>query len=652
MSEENKDMLLPEEENEKKTENQSVEKETLSKLTVEEQQILESDEAIEEKSENQIIDEIDSKIAEQSEEEDLTERIDFDISKIRNFSLKELVEEFRDILDNQPVEKAKKILYKIKEIFDEKWQQAKEEALAKYVEENGSEQGFNFRSPEKEEMQGLFREFKRRIKESYERYRKRLIENQQKREEILEELKALIDGQFQGSYKEIYQRFKELRQKWFETGPVPRDKYNHLWNSFRFQVERFYDLIDLDKEYRSKLYEENLKEKQKIIDRAKELLEKEDVLEAFRELQFLHKVWKEKTGPVEPAIKEKIWEEFKSLTKQIHDKRREYFAKLREEYEKNLERKKEIIQKLDNILQEEVTEHRRWQELVQEVEKIKEEFRNAGFVPLKYRDEIRNAFYEKVRTFNRAKNAYYKGLKEIQKENLRKKKALIEQAKQLAEEEDAKSAFEKCRELQKQWREIGFVPKRVSEKIWKEFREVCDRVYENYKSEVRKEMEEEYQNFLKKKEYLAQLKAQVKEGKIEDLNIEKIQSFLEEWKSLGQVPENVRYINSKFNRFINSLFYKLNIDENELRMMQFKNQVENWIESGDQGKIRREINFLRNKINEIESEIRNMETNMHFFKSSDENNAVLKRLNRELNQKKRILKLNNQKLEYLRSLDI
>jgi len=650
MSDETKGQLIPGDDNNQNVENQDETQKKINDLTSEEQQLLESDDAHKEKTGDEIVSEIHDQLAHISEKEE--KRIEFDTSQLENYSLRELVDEFREVLDKYPVQKVKHYLEAIKNVFDDKFYNLKQEALNKYIEYKGSERGFYFRSPEKEEFNLLYREFKRRLREAAREFREMLEANKRAKEEIVNELKELIlNNEGSGDYSTLSKKFKELTHKWHSIAPVPKQDYKHLLETFKFWVQKYYEYIELNKEYLEKLYEENLREKQKIIQRAKELLEEEDVMEAFRELQFLHKVWKEKTGPVAPEIKEDIWQEFKSLTKQIHDKRREYLAQLKEQYEKNLEKKREIIAKLDEILQEEVNEHKRWQELIKVVDQLKEDFQNAGYVPRKYRNEIRDEFYSKVRQFNKTKNAFYKGLKEKQKENLAKKKELIEQAKALLNEEDLDAAFEKCKQIREEWRSIGYVPKRISDIIWKEFKGACDEFYAKYRQKLNAERDAEYQNYLKKKEYLSQLKSQFRENPPETLTIEEVKSFMDQWRELGHVPENVRFINTKFHKFINNLLYKYNLDENDLRLMQYKNMVEEWLENGDTKKLKKEINFVRNKIAETEDEIKKAQTNLQFFKISDQNSYLLKQLNQKIEEKKKQLDLWKEKLDYLLSLE-
>ena len=652
MSDETKGQNLPEEEMQQKADNQQESEDKFNNLTFEEHQLLESEEIDKEKSGDEIVSEIQDQLAHLSDKEE-EKRIEFDTSHLKKYNLRELVDEFREVMEKHPVRKVRHYLENIKNVFDDKLYTLKEEALNKHIEATGSERGFHFRSPEKEEFNSLYREFKRRLKEAAREFRQRLEENKAKKEEIVNEIKNLIlNNQEMTDYSTISKKFRELKNRWYAAAPVPSQDYEHLFKTFEFWIKKYYEYIQLNDEYLKKLHEENLKEKQKIIERAKELLEEKDILKAFRELQFLHKIWKEKTGPVAPEIKEEIWNEFKTITKQIHDKRRDYFAQLREEYEKNLEKKRQLIEKLDEILAEEVNEHKRWQELIKEVDALKEEFQNTGFVPRKLRDQIRDEFYGKVRQFNKRKNAFYKSLKEKQKENLAKKKALIEEVKQLTEIEDVKAAHERCQQIREEWRSIGFVPRRISDAIWKEFKEACDEFYKHYREKMHEERDLEYQNYLKKKEFLAKLKADLRENKMENLTIDQIKEIMDQWNELGHVPENVRFINTKFYKFINNLFYRFNLNENELRLLQYKNMIEEWLENGDTKKIKKEMNFVRNKIAEIEDEIKKAETNLHFFKVSDENNYLLKQLKQKIEKKKKQLELWKEKLAYLKSLEI
>ena len=215
------------------------------------------------------------------------------------------------------------------------------------------------------------------------------------------------------------------------AGPIPRDKYNHVWNNFHFHIERFYDHLHLDREARDLDFKHNLEQKQKIIIRVEELLEEEDINKAFRELQSLHKIWKEDIGPVSREHREEIWNRFSDLTKQLHDKREASFAKLREQEVENLKKKKEIIAKIEELAKEKVHSHNAWQGQIEKVEALRSAFFEAGKVPIEVNEDTWAAFKGAVRDFNSLKNSFYKEIKKEQQDNLNKKIELVEKAQSL-----------------------------------------------------------------------------------------------------------------------------------------------------------------------------------------------------------------------------
>src|SRR5690606_37285328 len=252
--------------------------------------------------------------------------------------------------------------------------------------------------------------------------------------EIIEEIKGLIN--VEENINTTYKHFKELQERWRQTGPIPRDKYNNAWNSYHHHVEMFYDFLHLNSDLRDLDFKHNLEQKLKIIERAEELAEDNDVLRAFRELQELHKMWKEELGPVDREHRETVWERFKASTKIINDKRQAYFQELDKVYEKNLEKKLEIIDKINEVNQQDIKSHGAWQKQIKVIESLRNEFFEAGKVPIKVNEATWAKFKTAVRTFNRQKNAFYKGLKKEQYSNLQKKIELIKIAEDNKDSED------------------------------------------------------------------------------------------------------------------------------------------------------------------------------------------------------------------------
>ena len=475
--------------------------------------------------------------------------------------------------------------------------------------------------------------------------------NLKKREDLIDELKHIIDST-EYSFDERLKKFKEIQKQWRSAGSIPRSKYTDIWQTFKHHEERFYDLLDLDRDYRDKVFQENLEQKQAIIDEAKKLLEDDDVHRTFKELQMLHKKWKEETGPVAREYREKIWEEFKAVTKQIHDKRRDFYKKLKEEFADNLVKKQEIIEKLKELTTEIPETHKEWQQKIKQVEALREQFYQLGFVPKKNREEIWEGFKSTIKEFNKHKNNFYKSLKELQKDNLDKKMALIKIAEELKDSEDWEMATQKFKDIQEEWKKIGHVPRKYSEKVWQQFREACNYYFDRYYAHKRSEKSEEYNNFIKKKDYFTKLKEQFKDADGEaGYNIDDIKKIVAEWKELGYVPDNKHYINVKFNKFINSLYDRLNIDKRELSFLKFKNTVDQYYEEENYRKLDSEKRYVRQKIEGILKEIEQLENNMMFIKSNDNNNPFQKEVEKNLTKNKEILDFWKKKLQYLESLD-
>jgi len=607
---------------------------------------------LEEKSVEQVVDEIEQNVASDSEdvekeasENEKEEHIP--LLSYKDFDITGLLNEAKKLFEEYPVQKIKKHFDEIKAAFDDKVY----ELTQKYKEEHPDADVVDLKMPEIDEFKYLWKDYKAKLNAYRKEIQEKLEANLKKRQDIIEELKQIIDST-EFTFEERLKKFKEIQKKWRTAGNIPRAKYADIWQTFKHHEERFYDLLDLDRDYRDKVFQENLKEKQAIIDRAKELLELNDIHRIFKELQLLHKKWKEETGPVAREYREKIWEEFKAVTKQIHDKRRDFYKKLKEQFGENLEKKREIIEQLKEITAEIPETHKQWQNKIKEVENLREAFYKIGYVPKKYREEIWDAFKESVKDFNKHKNNFYKSLKELQKENLEKKQELIKIAEELKESEDWETATKKYKEIQEEWKKIGHVPRKYSDKIWHQFRDACNYFFDRYHAHVRSEKNEEFENFLKKKEYLVQLKDKFKEIDEEvQYTIDDIKQIISEWKALGYVPDNKHYINVKFNKFINSLYDKLNIDKRELSFLKFKNTVDRYYEEENYRKLDAEKRYVRQKIDAILKEIEQLENNMMFIKSDDKNNPFKKEVEKNVAKNLDILAFWNKKKEYLDSLN-
>ncbi|PKD20193.1 chromosome segregation protein [Salegentibacter salinarum] len=590
---------------------------------------------------------IDDSVAEDSEDETKAERHDIPKKDYHAMSKEQLVDEFESLLKKEKVQAIKDHVIEIRAEFNAKFNEEEEEKKEEFLAEGGNIIDFHYSTPLKKRFNSLYFDYREKRNNYYKQLKQDLNKNLAKRLEIIEELKGLID--VEENINTTYKHFKELQDRWRVAGPIPREKYNDVWNTYHHHVENFYDFLHLNREFRDLDFKHNLDQKLKVIDRAEELVQEDDVNRAFRELQMLHKMWKEELGPVAKEFREDIWERFSSATKQIHDKRQEFFNTMDERYEENWKVKQVIIEKIREIADEEYKSHNKWQQKIKEIEALREEFFNAGKVPRSKNEETWTDFKQNVRRFNRNKNAFYKNLKKQQYDNLEKKKELIKIAEDNKDSDDFKTVTPLMKKIQADWKKIGHVPRKDSDKVWKQFKAACNHYFERMHETRDDENKEEFEAFDKKKELLEQVKSLELSGdKKEDLP--KIKQFIEDWKNLGKVPYNKRFIEGKFNKALDQLFNKLDVDHTKAEMLKYENKVQALNDADDDKQLRNEHYFLTKKVEETKAEIRQLENNLQFFSNVDEDNPLVQDVHKNIADQKEQLEVWKEKLRKIKSL--
>ncbi|MGL5111921.1 MAG: DUF349 domain-containing protein, partial [Flavobacterium sp.] len=435
---------------------------------------------------------------------------------------------------------------------------------------------------------------------------------------------------------------------------IPKDKYNHVWNNYHFHVENFYDYLHLDREARDIDFKHNLDLKLKIIARVEALTHEEDINKAFRELQDLHKIWKEDIGPVSKEHRDDIWNRFSELTKQMHDNREKLYEKQREVEVANLVVKKDLISKIELLATEKVGSHAQWLLQIEKVEALRNAFFTAGKVPSEVNEATWSAFKTSVRNFNSFKNSFYKDIKKDQSDNLNKKIALVAKAKELQESDDFAAATPIMKQIQEEWKQIGHVPRKYSDKIWNEFKEACNHYFAKLKEHRSEENSEEITAFENKKGYLETIKEFQLSGD-HKTDLEAIKKHIDNWKNFGKVPFPRRHIEGKFNKILDALFAKLSLSKKETDMMRFSNRMENLSDSNDIRKIDNEKIFLMRKIEEVQNEIFQLENNIQFFantKNAKKENSIVLEVRKNIAIHKESLEVWKEKLQQLRNLTI
>lgn len=597
------------------------------------------------------LDAITNSNAEESEDETLKERHDIPMQDYDTFSLDALVDELKKLINTDKVMSVKDHIEEIKKSFLLQYNHLIEE---KKEEFNASKQDpneeFEYHSPLKSKFDEYYNVFREKRNAHFKHLQTNLKSNLDNRLAIVEELKELINPQ--ENIKDTLKHFNDLRERWKNAGAIPKDKYNHVWNNYHFHVENFYDYLHLDREARDLDFKYNLEQKQKIIARVEELANETDISKAFRELQDLHRIWKEDIGPVSKEHRDVIWNKFSELTKKIHDKREVLFESQRANEQKNLEVKKEIIGKIEVLGTEKVNSHSQWLVQIQKVEALRNEFFAAGKVPSEVNEETWAAFKTAVRNFNSFKNSFYKDIKKDQNDNLNKKMALVAKAKELQESTDFAATTPIMKQIQEEWKQIGHVPKKYSDKIWKEFKDACNHYFDKLKEHKSEENVDEVAAFDNKKAYLDILRAYQLTGD-HKTDLDAIKAHIEIWKGYGKVPFSRRHIEGKFNKILDALFEKLSLSKKETEMMRFSNRIDSLSDSNDTRKLDNEKIFLMRKIEEVQNEIFQLENNIQFFantKNAKKENSIVLEVRKNIAIHKESLELWKDKLKQLRSL--
>ncbi len=590
--------------------------------------------------------------AEESEDETLAGRHDIPMLDYDAMPMDRLVSELETLVSNEKVMSVKDHVEEIRKAFLSKYHHFIDEKRDQWRNENpDATEDFHYHLPAKSRFDQLYSQYRDSKSKHFQSLQTNLKANLENRMAIVEELKNLINPQ--ENIKDTLKHFNDLRERWKNAGPIPKDKYNHVWNNYHFHVENFYDYLHLDREARDGDFKHNLEQKQKIIARVEELVNMPDVNKAFRELQDLHRLWKEEIGPVSKEHREEIWNRFSELTKQMHDKREAIFEKLRGSELENLERKKDIISKIEVLAQEKVNSHSAWLAQIEKVEALRNEFFSAGKVPAEVNEETWAAFKTAVRNFNSLKNAFYKDIKKDQNDNLSKKQALVAKAKELQESTDFAATTPIMKQIQEEWKQVGHVPRKYSDKLWKEFKAACNYYFEKMKESKSEEISEEVEAFEKKKAYLETLRDFQLSGEHKP-DLDAIKAHIETWKSFGRVPHSRRHIEGKFNKILDALFEKLSLSKKDTDMMRFTNRMENLSESNDTRKLDNEKIFLMRKIDEVQSEIFQLENNIQFFASKDKNpkkeNPMVVEVRKSIEKHKEELATLKAKLKQLRNI--
>ncbi len=596
---------------------------------------------------------IETENAAENEDETLKDRHEIPMLNYEILSMDELIIELEKLSDVEKVMSVKDHVEEIKTSFLTKYNHFIDEKKEEFVAENPeSKEEFHYHLPLKSKFDQLYFLFRDKKNAHFKSLQNNLKTNLELRLAIVEELKELINPQ--ANIKDTLKHFNELRERWKNAGSIPKDKYNHVWNNYHFHVENFYDYLHLDREARDLDFKHNLEQKQKIVARVEELVLEVDINKAFRELQDLHKIWKEDIGPVSREHREEIWNRFSDLTKQMHDKREVLFEAQRGTETENLVSKNDIIAQIEVLATEKVNVHSQWQGQIDKVEALRNAFFAAGKVPADVNESTWAAFKTAVRNFNTFKNSFYKDIKKEQQDNLNKKTELVAKAKALQTSEDFATTTPLMKQIQEEWKMIGHVPRKYSDAIWAEFKAACNHYFDILKAQKTEVNVEEVEAFEKKKAYLETLREFQLIGEHKP-DLDAIKLHIENWKGFGKVPFTRRHIEGKFNKILDALFEKLSLSKKDTEMVRFSNRVGNLSDSNDTRKLENEKIFLMRKIEEVQNEIFQLENNIQFFantRNAKKENSIVLEVRKNIAIHKESLEVWKDKLKQIRSIKV
>ena len=585
----------------------------------------------------------DNHVAEDEEEE--TEKNPESIEDIEkeyaNLTLEELVTTLQEVVVNEDINNIKQRVGVLKASILNQLKNLKKEALDKFIEEGGNKEEFEFAPTEWEEKFNAalktYKDNKTRFLENLEVEKQKNLEAKQ---QIIQGLKELVETET--NLKILNDKFKEFQEKWREIGPVPQNESSNLWQHYHFYVEKFFDILRINKELRSLDLKKNLEQKIRLCEQAEELLLVESIGKSFKELQRLHEGWRE-VGPVPEDKKEEIWERFKNASDQLNQRRRDYYESLLEDQQNNYNAKVVICEQAEELVSskpETLKENNIVSEKLTELLKV---WKTLGAAPGKLNEEIWQRFKSSLDKFFISKKEYLQQLKNEQLQNFNQKLTLAIQAEAFALRTDWKNATEEIIALQNEWKQIGPTARKSSEAVWKRFRTACDKFFENKAHYFANAKTIEVENLQKKEELIKKIEEHVFTNDRNE-NLEVMKAYQREFTELGHVPRKDKdKIYAKFREVVNQRFQDLKMTMEDVKRSNYKSKIDTILNNPNADQfIDKERRFLSNKLQQLKDDIALWENNLGFFAHSK--NADL--LREEFSKKIEMAKTEAKELEY------
>lgn len=567
-------------------------------------------------------------------EEEQTETVDdLDGINYAELSKEGLIEALEKIVNRDDVHKCKTYVDYIKTLFYKQISADVEKQREKFIE-NGYEPK-DFRAtpdPLEDKFKALFDQYRDKRNKYNEQVEQEKLNNLKLKQEIVSKIENLINTQ--DNINQTFDEFKNLQKQWREIGIVPQTEAKQLWDSYNYQVERFYDIVKINRELRDLDLKKNTEQKIKLCERAEELLLEPKIVKAFNELQKLHEQWRE-IGPVFAAQKEEIWERFKKATYTINKKHQDYYANLKKEQENNLRAKTILCEKAEEIIAKDYHSRSEWDTQNKEILSLQQFWKMIGFAPKKHNNTIYERFRNACDKFFEKKREYYAQNKEEEENNLQLKEDLCVQAEGLKDSTDWKKTTDILKRLQLKWKTIGPVPRKHSEEVWQRFRAACNAFFDNKKKHFDSIDKEQEENMKLKEQLIAEVE-NFQSTDSDEKNIAALKEMQKRWSEIGLVPISKKdALYDRFRKAIDMQFSKINIDEakrNEIKMKHLLEAAQTNPQALE--KLRNERERMKGRLETLNQQIALSENNLGFFAKSKNADAMVQSFRQKMEKQK------------------
>ncbi len=558
----------------------------------------------------------------------------------------ELVETLGLLIENRPAIEIRDDVERIKILFYKKLKSETEERKSKFLEGGGKIEDYRqWVDPEDARVKHLLEKYKEKKTDYNKIQEAEKYENLKKKYDIIDKIKDLINRE--ESINKTFHDFRTYQNEWHSIGVVPQTALKDLWENYHHYVEIFYDYIKINKELRDLDLKKNLEAKVLLCEKAEQLLLEPNPVNAFRFLQDFHNQWRE-VGPVPAESKNEIWERFKEATSQINKRHHEYFEKQKDDQKKNLDAKVVLCEEVDAINMMEIKNFKDFDEKADKVVELQKMWRAIGFAPKKQNNKVYQRFREACDAFFEKKRGFYADNKEIQLVNLQRKTELCVEAEALQESTDWKATSDALIRLQREWKEIGPVPRKQSERCWKRFRNACDHFF-NSKTEYFAALDTSYEDNLKAKLAIIDELEKFEPGNDVQTAFERLKDLQRKWTDIGFVPFNMKdEITNKYRMAINKEFDKLKIGDDDKSILKYKSKLDNLKANPKASrKVRNERDKFFTKIKQLESDIVLWENNIGFFAKSTNADTMIKEVEEKIDSAKKLIKTLEEKVKMI-----